>query len=59
MRVTINQSLDKWVLCFHVDEIVYNSFTFNKLIEALECASLLKIHIANIDDLPLPQYKAS
>ena len=31
-------------------------FEFNRLIEALNAASAMRLHVDNIDDLPLHQY---
>lgn len=57
MKTTINQALDTWVLCIQTNEQLYKSLTFEKLIDAIDCASMLQLHVDNIDDLPLPQYK--
>jgi hypothetical protein len=35
---------------------VFMLLTFERLIQAIEAAYQLQIHIDNIDDLPLPQY---
>lgn len=35
----------------------YKTYTFDKLIDAMLGASILKLHISNSDDLPLNQYK--
>lgn len=56
MSVTINQSLETWVLCFSLNGQVINSYTVKKLLEAIELASVLQVHIDNINDLPLRQY---
>ncbi len=57
MKVYINQSMSCWVLCF-VDSTgqVTKSFTFNRLIHAIDAACVLKVHINNIAELPLTQY---
>lgn len=56
MSVTINQSLETWVLCFSLNDQVINSYTVTKLLDAIELASVLQVHIDNINDLPLRQY---
>jgi hypothetical protein len=37
-------------------EIRTTHMTFQKLIEALEAASQLKVHVDNVEELPLSQY---
>lgn len=56
MQVTINQSLDLWVLCIASGEHVIISWTFTRLMEAIDMASLLQLHVDNVADLPLEQY---
>lgn len=56
VKATINQSNDCWVLCLLINDQVIKSYTFDRLIEALDCACLLQIHVSNESDLPLNQY---
>lgn len=56
MRVTINQSLDVWVLCISFGDRVIKAYTRPRLIEVLDVAYVLQLHIDNVDELPLNQY---
>lgn len=56
MQVTINQSLDTWVLCITSGDQVIRAYTVNRLIDALDMACTLQLHVDNEDELPLRQY---
>ena len=60
-RVEIVQGSLDWYLRIELrDETdvvtLVNVYPFKRLIEAIELASVLQIHIDNIDTLPLKQY---
>lgn len=55
MKVTITQSFDLWILVIQSDS-TYRIFPHQRLVEALETASTLKVHVDNIDELPVSQY---
>ena len=40
-------------------QILVKNLMFAKLVYAIDLANLLQLHITNIDELPLPQYKTS
>lgn len=61
-KVTIEPVYGGWILFIDVlDEhgnVLPSSrfFEFRRLIEALNAASAMKLHVDNIDDLPIDQY---
>lgn len=57
MRVQIEQHLNQWCLVCLCNDQVICAFATNKLIEVIDLANQLQLHIDNIDELPLPQYK--
>ncbi len=56
MKVTIVKILNQWVLSIGTDQQIYKAYTFNKLIDAIDTASCLQIHIDNECELPIKQY---
>lgn len=57
MKVIIKPWFGEWILCITRDRQVIRSFTAKRLIEVIDVANLLQLHISNIDELPLNQYK--
>lgn len=47
---------ETWFLIVSKDGQVFKFWSFCRLIEALEMASTLQIHVSNADELPLNQY---
>ncbi len=56
MRATIVSYHGLWVLRFKLNGQMIKSYTFKRLIEAIDTASVLQLHVSNIDALPLTQY---
>lgn len=50
------QSGTNWHLMLSIDDRVTNLWSKGKLIEVVELASCLQIHITNLSELPLTQY---
>ncbi len=56
MRVLVVQKSGFWLLVFKNRDQVSRSYTFKRLLQAIEQASILQLHISNIEALPLTQY---
>lgn len=59
-NVTIFKMSEGWGLTIAVTvnrKSHYRTYTFNKLVEALTAASILKVHVNNLADLPIKQYR--
>lgn len=56
MKVTINQSLNCWVLCISRNEQVLKVYTRKTLVALIDVACVLQLHVDNISELPLTQY---
>jgi hypothetical protein len=56
MKVYIRHIETVYVLTFEDDQKVYNCYTFKRLIDAIGMASILQIHVTNIEELALSQY---
>lgn len=55
--VQINQGRSGyWALTISFEGSVYRAWSFKRLIEALDMASVLQLHVSNIATLPLRQY---
>ncbi len=52
--VYIKLIINTWVLTIETDDQVIKAYTFSKLIEALDTASLLQLRVDN--ELPINQY---
>ncbi len=52
--VYIKLIINTWVLTIETDDQVIKAYTFSKLIEALDTASLLQLRVDN--KLPINQY---
>lgn len=56
MRVEIVQVLSQWcIVCTFNGQVLW-ALAADKLIEAIDLANTLQIHVDNIDSLPLNQY---
>lgn len=55
-NVNIKQVRFGWTLTITVKGQLIKSWTFKKLIEALDTACVLQVHVDNADELPLNQY---
>ncbi len=55
-KVYIIQTEAKWSLRIKKGDQVFRVWQFKRLIEAIEMASALQLHIDNIESLPLNQY---
>lgn len=59
--VTITPSVGTWHLniCTVLDdgEIRIKILPFDRLVEAMDAATTLRLHVENLDELPLSQYK--
>lgn len=51
-----NKCNGTWFLVMSRDGQVIKFWSFTKLIHALETASLLQLHVDNVNELPLSQY---
>lgn len=56
VKVTINQSLNVWVLCISFGDRVIRAYTRKRLIDVLDVACKLQLHVDNANELPLNQY---
>jgi hypothetical protein len=57
MKVLILRKENGWELSINSwDHGLLNSWTCPKLIDIIDMANILKIHIDNVDELPLNQY---
>ncbi len=56
MNVVISLILGHWVLCISKNDQVIKAYASEKLIDALDLANLLQLHVSNIAELPLTQY---
>lgn len=56
MRVEINQSIGAWLLVVKHNGIVVKTWSHKRLIEALDTACRLQLHVDNENELPIRQY---
>lgn len=56
MIVRIEYQYGVWVLWLMRDQHVIKSYTFKRLIQAIDAACALQLHVNNLDELPLKQY---
>ncbi len=56
VRIIKLQACGTWALIVQSDSQLLNYFTTARLIEALELACTLQLHVDNTDELPLNQY---
>jgi hypothetical protein len=57
MKTLIVKHNENWHLNLTLNGNVIKSYTFKRLVLAIERASELQLHVNNIDELPLTQYK--
>lgn len=55
--VLVVQWHNQWQLVFLINGQVSKSYTRKKLIEVLDLANELQVHVSNADCLPLSQYR--
>lgn len=51
-----NKCNGTWFLVMSKDSRVIKFWSFNRLIQAIDTACTLQLHVDNIDELPLNQY---
>lgn len=51
-----NKCNGTWFLLLSKDSTVIRFWSFNRLIEAIDMASMLQLHVDNVSELPLQQY---
>lgn len=56
LTVNIRLIVTQWVLVIEDVHKVYRAWPCNKLIEALDMACVLQLHVDNETELPLRQY---
>lgn len=56
MKVFVNKIMSVWVLTFETEDQVVRTIQHRTLIDAINTANILMVHIDNIDQLPLTQY---
>ncbi len=56
MKILIKPRRGVWVLLLVNNDHLIKSFTFKRLIDAINTASELQLHVSNIAELPLTQY---
>jgi len=57
LKVYIRSIVGVWCLTFETDLQVTKAYTFKTLLEALDVAGALQLHVDNVNDLPLNQYR--
>ncbi len=57
MQVIIKQLYGVWILSVENSEQVIWFYTDRRLISVIDMANTLQLHITNISELPLNQYK--
>lgn len=55
-QVNIKRILDRWVLYTETDNKVIKVIGTGKLIDLINLASQLQMHVSNVAELPLKQY---
>ncbi len=54
--VEVQRVCNVWTLLVVINSQAYELFTDTRLTYVIDAASLLQLHISNIDELPLNQY---
>jgi hypothetical protein len=57
LKVYIRSIVGVWCLTIETDLQVTKAYTFKTLLEALDVAGALQLHVDNVNDLPLNQYR--
>lgn len=55
-KVIVSQDATGWKLVLTIDGRIHKLYSRKRLIEVIELAKVLQVHITNIKSLPLNQY---